>query len=270
MRKLLLATVATLSVSAGVLATQAEAQSTSAAPGTVTVRLNGRVNWYAGIEGSSLDTQADGTKTSTTNFLGYLRLYPGFDGVAANGLHYGAAAEIRINGGSSAGAETLFVHQAYGYLGLPELGQVSFGQENGPVVLLMGGEGEGLRESIKKLCDKCVAITAAPDVDRGVDSLNVSVAAGVLMQAFLGKEAAAAGSKAAGKEAVIGDIKSGSGSVAAAKEVAVGENIEAMEGMEDDPAETRDTTESESAEEEAETEAMDVEAVDPTEPAKST
>ncbi|WP_158803782.1 MULTISPECIES: porin [unclassified Acidisoma] len=146
MRKLLLATVATLSVSAGVLATQAEAQSTSAAPGTVTVRLNGRVNWYAGIEGSSLDTQADGTKTSTTNFLGYLRLYPGFDGVAANGLHYGAAAEIRINGGSSAGAETLFVHQAYGYLGLPELGQVSFGQENGPVVLFETGTFEGFND----------------------------------------------------------------------------------------------------------------------------
>lgn len=143
MRKLLLATVATVGAS---MALVSAASAQSAAPGTVTVRLNGRVNWYAGIEGSSLDSQANGTKTSTTNFLGYMRLYPGFDGVAANGLHYGAATEIRINGGSSSGAETLYVFQAYGYLGLPQIGQVSFGQENGPVVLFETGTFEGFND----------------------------------------------------------------------------------------------------------------------------
>jgi hypothetical protein len=144
MRKLLLATVATIGASMGLMAA---AQAQTAAPGSVTVRLNGRVNWYAGIEGSSLDSNSStGTKTSTVNFLGYLRLFPGFDGVAANGLHYGAAAEIRINGGQSAGAETLFVHQAYGYFGLPKLGQVSFGQENGPVVLFETGTFEGFND----------------------------------------------------------------------------------------------------------------------------
>jgi outer membrane protein OmpU len=147
MRKLLLATVATMGASMGLMAV---AQAQTAAPGSVTVRLNGRVNWYAGVEGSSLDTQAnggDGTKTATAQFFGYLRLFPGFDGVAANGLHYGAAAEIRMNGGSgSAGTETLYVHQAYGYLGLPKLGQVSFGQENGPVVLFETGTFEGFND----------------------------------------------------------------------------------------------------------------------------
>jgi outer membrane protein OmpU len=145
MRKLLLATAATLGASMGLMAaTQAQA---ATAPGSVTVRLNGRVNWYAGIEGSTLDNNSStGVKTSTVNFLGYLRLYPGFDGVAANGLHYGAAAEIRINGGQSAGDETLFVHQAYGYLGLPQLGQISFGQENGPVVLFETGTFEGFND----------------------------------------------------------------------------------------------------------------------------
>jgi hypothetical protein len=144
MRKLLLATVATIGASMGLMAV---AQAQTAAPGSVTVRLNGRVNWYAGIEGSSLDNNAStGVKTSTFNFLSYLRLFPGFDGVAANGLHYGAAAEIRINGGQSAGAETLFVHQAYGYFGLPKLGQVSFGQENGPVVLFETGTFEGFND----------------------------------------------------------------------------------------------------------------------------
>jgi outer membrane protein OmpU len=142
MRKLLLATVATVGASMG-LAAAADAQ--TAAPGSVTVRLNGRVNWYAGVEGSSLDS-VGGTKTSTDSFLGYMRLYPGFDGVAANGLHYGAATELRINGGTSASNETLYVFQAYGYLGLPEIGQVSFGQQNGPIVLFETGTFEGFND----------------------------------------------------------------------------------------------------------------------------
>ena len=119
----------------------------SASPGSISVRLNGRVNWYAGIEASSLDdNSATGEKTSTTNFLGYLRLYPGFDGVAANGLHYGAAAEIRINGGQSASDETLYVFQAYGYLGLPKFGQFSFGQQNGPTTVFETGTFEGFND----------------------------------------------------------------------------------------------------------------------------
>ena len=56
-----------------------------------------------------------------------------------------------------------------------------------PVVLVMGGEGEGIRDGVKKLCDKRVCIVGAEDVDRSVDSLNVSVAAGVLLKSFLTK-----------------------------------------------------------------------------------
>ena len=149
MRKLLLGCAATLTGMIGYASIDAAMAQTapSASPGTVTVRLNGRVNWYAGVEGSSLDSNSStGTKTSTDNFLGYLRLYPGFDGVAGNGLHYGAAAEIRINGGQSASAETLYVFQAYGYFGLPQLGQVSFGQENGPSVIFETGTFEGFND----------------------------------------------------------------------------------------------------------------------------
>jgi outer membrane protein OmpU len=148
-RSLLLGCAGTLAGMIGYAAADTASAQTapSASPGTVTVRLNGRVNWYAGIEASSLDDDsATGTKTSTDNFLGYLRLYPGFDGVAANGLHYGAAAEIRINGGQSASDETLFVHQAYGYFGLPQYGQVSFGQENGPSVIFQTGTFEGFND----------------------------------------------------------------------------------------------------------------------------
>ncbi|WP_284943783.1 porin [Acidisoma cladoniae] len=145
MRKLLLACAATLTGVAG-MASITSAMAQTATPGSVTVRLNGRVNWYAGVESSSLDS-IGGTKTSTAQFSGYMRLFPGFDGVASNGLHYGAAAEIRINGGNSgASSETLFVHQAYGYLGLPQLGQISFGQENGPTVIFQTGTFEGFND----------------------------------------------------------------------------------------------------------------------------
>jgi outer membrane protein OmpU len=145
MRTFLFATTALLAASLG-LTVRADAQTAAtAAPGTVTVRLNGRVNWYAGVESSSLDS-VGGTKKSTSTFTGYFRLFPGFDGVAANGLHYGAAAEIRMNTSNSAGGETLYVHQAYGYLGLPNLGQVSFGQENGPVVVFETGTFEGFND----------------------------------------------------------------------------------------------------------------------------
>jgi outer membrane protein OmpU len=150
MRKLLLGCAATLTGIigyAGINTAMAQTAPAAQSPGSITVRLNGRVNWYAGVEASSVDNNSStGVKTSTDNFLGYLRLYPGFDGVAANGLHYGAAAEIRINGGQSASAETLYVFQAYGYFGLPELGQISFGQENGPSVIFETGTFEGFND----------------------------------------------------------------------------------------------------------------------------
>jgi outer membrane protein OmpU len=148
MRKLLLGCAATLTGMIGYAAIDAAmAQTAPESPGSITVRLNGRVNWYAGIEGSSVDNNSStGEKTSTFNFLGYMRLYPGFDGVAANGLHYGAAAEIRMNGGQSANDETLYVFQDYGYFGLPQFGQISFGQENGPSVIFETGTFEGFND----------------------------------------------------------------------------------------------------------------------------
>jgi hypothetical protein len=133
-----------MAVAVGGFATQATAGMTSSmSPGSLTLRLNGQIAWYAAIEGSSLDSPGNGTKTNTINFNGYLRLYPGFDAVAANGLHYGAAAEIRTNIGASATAETLFEHQAYCYLGLPKYGQISVGQENGPSAIFTTGEFDG-------------------------------------------------------------------------------------------------------------------------------
>ncbi len=41
---------------------------------------------------------------------------------------------------------SLYVFQAYGYLGLPQLGQISFGQENGPSVIFETGFFEGFND----------------------------------------------------------------------------------------------------------------------------
>ena len=193
MRKLLLATVAVLGVTT-VLADTGFAQSSSddsgqaagPAPGTITVRLNGRIRVYGGV---IADGDANGTvftntaprrscaepepwqapalsfpeaarssrpspsrgagnvsgfgvllpaprpvracqpplpsrlrpasslqrnKQSNYTIASYTRLYPGFDGVAANGLKYGASFEIRQDNDSGAGNGVVWFHQPAG------------------------------------------------------------------------------------------------------------------------------------------------------------
>ena len=46
-----------------------------------------------------------------------------------------------------------------------------------PLALVLGGEGKGMRRLVREHCDVLVGIPLAP----GVDSLNVSVAAGVAL-----------------------------------------------------------------------------------------
>jgi hypothetical protein len=78
----------------------------------------------------------------------FARLYPGFDGVAANGLRYGASVEIRENYGvadrpfaaagatggaasslsSNSSTETLFVRRAFTYIASDQAGIVRFGR----------------------------------------------------------------------------------------------------------------------------------------------
>jgi predicted porin len=112
-----------------------------------------------------------------------MRLYPGFDGVATNGLRYGASIEIRQNimspnvfnaSTSQAGsigsfssasgytsAETLYTRRAFTYLGSDRLGIIRVGQDDGVVGLfdatgvfttgpwnLLGGILDGDTESV--------------------------------------------------------------------------------------------------------------------------
>ena len=155
MRHILLAGVAALAAAVG-LAGAAQAQvsspvlTTHISPGQIVVRLGGRVSWFAGVSGYT-GQSFNGTKDAGLSFGGYLRLYPGFDGVAANGLQYGAQAELRENTETSANSgattETLFVLREFGYLGLPKLGLVRFGQQEGALYLFDTGRFESGTEA---------------------------------------------------------------------------------------------------------------------------
>ena len=136
------------------------------APGTIVIRLNGRVE--ADIAGtfSSLNTGTNGAskayplgspngyKLNPVGIGSYARLYPAFDGLAANGLRYGAVAEIRenfyagttgtTNGGpfgaatgpsANASSQTLWVRAAFTYLASDQAGIIRLGQGAGVLSL---------------------------------------------------------------------------------------------------------------------------------------
>jgi len=132
-------------------------------PGTVVIRLNGRVEvdvtgiWNTGNNSKDAAGNFSGYKTNPIGIGSYLRLYPGFDGVSANGLRYGASAEIRENFGApdrafavqgvtvtpgapnsasaNSSTQTLFVRRAFTYLASDKVGIVRLGQGDGVIGL---------------------------------------------------------------------------------------------------------------------------------------
>lgn len=55
-----------------------------------------------------------------------------------------------------------------------------------PLIVAVGGEGEGLRERVRNRAEYAVGVNSARDVDEvGVDSLNVSIASALICQHFL-------------------------------------------------------------------------------------
>jgi predicted porin len=180
MRKVLLASAAATFALMGV-ANFAHAQvvdNTDGAgptPGSVSVRLNGRFRFYAGVSSGSINsdslptaTATAGTATSpdsgtnkTSNYgiLDYARLYPGFDGVAANGLKYGASLEVREDnaygaGGANYGSisasdrsrNALYLRRQWGYLGSDKLGTLRMGSADGALSLDLVGTFENFND----------------------------------------------------------------------------------------------------------------------------
>jgi hypothetical protein len=169
MRKLLLATVAVLGAGIGIAET-AQAQDFPN-PGQVTVRLNGRFRFYASIQDQSdawnnLQGSSNGTtpltgtnKLANYGFSDYTRLSPGFDGVAANGLKYGASVEIRTDNNVGAGggiyggeygdaraANSLWLFRQWGYIGTDKLGTLRLGQTDQVTSLYATGTFENFND----------------------------------------------------------------------------------------------------------------------------
>ena len=94
---------------------------------------------------------AGAVKLMPQEISSYARLYAGMDGMATNGLRYGAGMEIRQNfigqysNNASSGAsgyssfETLFVRRAFSYLAGENWGIVRVGQADGLISLFDGG-----------------------------------------------------------------------------------------------------------------------------------
>jgi hypothetical protein len=168
-------------------------------PGTVVIRLNGKVEADISASWGPLNTSAAGPTTYTTtsattyavaapggtgaavvpttvttahaaagapagaakvNPLGmgvFMRLYPGVDGMAANGVRYGASIELRQNfpggsaaqttpaqspapnGSSGSSGETVFVRRAFTYLASDNFGLLRLGQADGVIGLFDPG-----------------------------------------------------------------------------------------------------------------------------------
>jgi hypothetical protein len=126
-------------------------------PGTIVIHINGKVF----VQGQAMWTSAD-QRLATTAPTGsvklapqaidtYAREYFGADGMASNGLRYGAAIELRenftgqISNNTSSGAsgytslETVFVRRAFTYLAGDQWGIVRIGQADGIIGIFDNG-----------------------------------------------------------------------------------------------------------------------------------
>ncbi|KAL1274477.1 hypothetical protein QQF64_027291 [Cirrhinus molitorella] len=54
-----------------------------------------------------------------------------------------------------------------------------------PTLLLMGGEGDGLSPELRQMCDVLLTVPPRRNLHPGVESLNVSVATGILLHSLL-------------------------------------------------------------------------------------
>jgi hypothetical protein len=150
-------------------------------PGTIVIRLNGRVSAEVSVNFTSVGKglNANGTpsgfKLNPVGVSSLMRLYPGFDGTAANGLRYGASVELRENFGAAdrtfantavggaanspsanSSGQTVYVRRAFTYLASDHAGLLRFGQADGVIGLF----------------DNCIFTTQCWDA--GINGLNAS------------------------------------------------------------------------------------------------
>ena len=111
-------------------------------PGTMVIRIGVRVFVNASENFSNLN-KVGTDKLSPTQFAEYMRIYPGVDAMATNGLRYGAAVELRQNFGAPTGTtganggtgytstQTVYVRRAFAYVAGDSWGIVRFGEMDG-------------------------------------------------------------------------------------------------------------------------------------------
>jgi hypothetical protein len=121
------------------------------APGTVVIHFGGKVEVDMLAQWST-NNQTLGSKTNPITFGSYMRLYPGVDGMATNGLRYGASIELRENfpgsaaqnsptltaapsGSTYSSGQTVFVRRAFTYMANDSLGIVRLGNTDGVIGL---------------------------------------------------------------------------------------------------------------------------------------
>jgi predicted porin len=145
MRKILLATAAGFAAMVADGVTPARAQSAAEVSGQtpqpgLTGYVQGRFRFYGAIVSQDGDSTAQG-KLANYDFFDYGRIFVGADGVAANGLRYGARLEIRMpnaaDNNNSDNRGNLFFRRINGYVGTPTLGTLRFGSGQVRAVGLM-------------------------------------------------------------------------------------------------------------------------------------
>ncbi len=169
MRKLLLASVATMGTTLAMTGGAMAQPVKPVAPGTIVVHLNGYLQFEFAGTGSSVNSYA-GDKLNPITTDGDARLYGGFDAQTLSGLDYGAQIELRTTtsdagvgaekntgSGGSTGSEGFYVKRAYGYIGAPTSGFVRIGQGDSAFSLMQSGVVEAFGDGAQFNTDGGVA-----------------------------------------------------------------------------------------------------------------
>ena len=125
-------------------------------PGSMVIHFYGKVQTSFVAGWSSLDS-IGGYKVQPQGMQSYMRLYPGVDAMATNGLRYGAGIELRQNFGTGAtnsssstqfastgssaftSGSTVFVRRAFVYAGTDHVGIIRMGQADGLIGIYDNG-----------------------------------------------------------------------------------------------------------------------------------